>query len=82
MELKELRKKWEKGQDVDLCVTDSIDDTTLVVTSSGIVERTYRTYRYFKVNNEWQVSIDYDGDDIVCALEKVTKQFADINDPK
>ena len=75
--LKDIRAEWEKKQEVLLCVTHAPTGyrEVLVVTVDG---NNFRTFRYFPLgDDDWAVSMDYEGSDMQKALDIVTEFFKD-----
>lgn len=56
MNLKELRKKWEKGQEVLMEVVHPAGE--VLVTVYNEEDGDTSILRYFKVGDKWEVSVD------------------------
>ena len=62
MTLDELRKEWERGERVYSCGTV---DSHITVTKA---DEKYTCYRYFKLVDDWTVSLDHQGTDDKTAM--------------
>ena len=79
MTLKKLREKWEKGLIENLCVI-TIHDEVLVILEDDLLENIdldvkYYFHRYFKIGDNWEISVDYKGEDEYVAMKLVSSYF-------
>ena len=72
MSLKEKRELWESELEERLVVVDP-DQNVLVLLEKSKGE--YCLYRYFTIAGKWEVSVDYDGGDLIYALELISDGF-------
>jgi len=76
--LKEIRESWEKGLYVYLEVVNS-DKTVLVMLQKESFYGTHKyqvyVHRYFKIGDNWEISVDYEGNEVICACEIISKRF-------
>ncbi len=82
MTLEEKRTEWEKGLTSILRVVNVYKDTILIVLENiiyGGEKKKYYLHRYFKCGDgNWEISVDYDGDNLISAIGKVNYYFKDI----
>ncbi len=77
MNLQDRRDQWEKGAEEMLCVTHNVDGykTVLVVLN---FDEEYALHRYFKIGDDWSISIDISNSTLAKCLFDVTTFFEDI----
>ncbi len=77
MKLKELREKWEKGLEVNLCVVTKYNEVLVILEDEGedYVDSKYNLHRYFTIGSNWDVSVDYVGEDKSLVMKIVSKHL-------
>jgi hypothetical protein len=75
MNLKTLREQWEKGGTEMLCIFEEAYGNKVIY----VVTRFFNSYsllRYFKINDDWNVSCDCREVTLETCLELISKDFA------
>lgn len=77
MTLEEIRGQWETKQKVMLVVTKQIGSYSSVFVILQASSEQYRLQRYFPIGENWNCSVDKQGDLQKC-LDGLTKHFLEV----